>query len=189
MTEMPFESLFDDASAWQVCASGQAEGSVETITGPGGEAGLRLRYDFHGGGGFVVMRRVFPLTLPTTFAWGYQLRGEGPPNHFECKVASPGGFNVWRYLRQDFALPGEWQAIVMHERDMLFAWGPNGGGAPSEIEAIEFVIAAGPGGKGHLDISAAYLLDETLRTPAAITASSVSGTISTASSSAFSAFT
>lgn len=174
MTEMPFESLFDDASAWQVCASGQAEGSVETITGPGGKAGLRLRYDFHGGGGFVVMRRVFPLTLPTTFAWGYQLRGEGPPNHFECKVASPGGFNVWRYLRQDFALPGEWQAIVMHERDMLFAWGPNGGGAPSEIEAIEFVIAAGPGGKGHLDISAAYLLDETLRSPAAISASSES---------------
>jgi len=174
MTKALFESLFDDASAWQVCASGQAEGRVEKITGPDGATGLRLHYDFHGGGGFVVIRRVYQLTLPTTFAWGYQLRGEGPHNHFECKVASPGGFNVWRYLRQDFAMPAEWQPIIMHERDMVFAWGPNGGGAPSEIEAIEFVIAAGPGGKGHLDLAAAYLLDQTLRSPAAIGASSES---------------
>lgn len=172
MTVALFASLFDDVSAWQICASGQAEGRVETIKGPDREAGLRLQYDFHGGGGFVVIRRVFPLTLPTTFAWGYQLRGVGPRNHFECKVASPGGFNVWRYLRQDFMMPAEWQPVVMHDRDMIFAWGPNGGGAPSEIEAIEFVIAAGPGGKGYFDICAAYLHDETLRSPAAITASS-----------------
>ncbi len=174
MTQMPFESLFDDASAWQVFASGQATGNVEKITGPEGKAAVRLHYDFHDSGGFVVMRRIFPMTLPTTFAWGYQLRGEGPPNHFECKVASTGGFNVWRYTRQDFTLPKNWQAVVMNERDMLFAWGPNGGGAASEIEAIEFVIAAGPGGKGHIDVADAYLIDQTMRSPAAVSSSSES---------------
>ena len=28
---------------------------------------MRLKYDFHGGGGFVAMRRVFPFKLPETF--------------------------------------------------------------------------------------------------------------------------
>ena len=168
----PFCSLFDDPGTWQVFASGQAEGRLGPSSNNNGAAGLRLDYDFHGGGGFVVLRRVLPFTLPQTFEIGFQIRGGGLSNNFEFKVASPGGANVWRYLRQDFQLPADWTEFRFTERDLPFAWGPAGGGAPSAVEAIEFVIAAGDGGAGTLELAAAVLDDQTLRSPRAITASS-----------------
>lgn len=159
---------------WQVYASGQAEGSVIANKSRNGRVGLRLSYDFHGGGGFVAIRRVFEVTLPTTFEIGFHRRGDGPPNHFECKVTSLGGANVWRYLRQHDTLPSNWQNVRLNERNLPFAWGPAGGGSPARIEAIEFVIVAGPGGKGHLDLGEFHLLDQTFFQPVAIRASSES---------------
>lgn len=167
-----FFSMFSKAAEWQVVASGQAEGTLSQITGPQGKPGLRLEYDFHGGGGFVVLRRNLRFTMPETFEIGFHLRGEGPPNHFEFKVADPGGANVWRYLRRDFAIPEAWTNFQLHERDLPFAWGPAGGGAASEIGAVEIVIAAGPGGKGLLEIAEPTLEDQSLVTPREITASS-----------------
>ena len=168
----PFGSLFDDPAAWLVFASGQAEGHLSAIAGPAGHCGLRLDYDFHGGGGFVVIRRLLRFTLPETFEIGFHLRGEGQPNHFEVKVADPGGANVWRHLRPDFPLPAAWSGFHFHERDLPFAWGPAGGGAPCEVEAIEIVLAAGPGGRGALELVAPWLEDQTLSAPHAIHASS-----------------
>ena len=167
-----FASLFDDPGQWQVCASGQAKGRLAATEGPGGKAGLRLDYDFHGGGGFVVVRRLVALRLPDTFEIGFLLRGEGPPNHLEFKVAAPGGANVWRHLRPDFQLPAAWTDFRFHERELPFAWGPAGGGAPSEVEAVELVVAAGPGGRGSLCLAGASLVDQSLREPRSIRASS-----------------
>jgi hypothetical protein len=168
----PFISLFDDPAAWQVIASGQAEGRVSKITTSDGHAGLRLDYDFHGGGGFIAMRRVLRFKLPETFEIGFRLHGVGRPNHFEFKVVDPGGTNVWRHLQQDFTLPDVWAEHRFHERSLPFAWGPAGGGAPSEIDAVEFVIAAGPGGKGFLELAAPSFEDQTPGEPNAIIASS-----------------
>lgn len=172
MNTHPFVSIFDDPAAWQVFASGQAVGKLARIDGVDGKPGLRLDYDFHGGGGFVVIRQVVRFTLPETFEISFQLRGDGPPNHFEFKVADPGGTNVWRNLSQDFVLPAAWADYRFNERSLPFAWGPAGGGAPTEVEAIEFVIAAGPGGKGSLDLSAPGFEDQTLHSPRSIRASS-----------------
>lgn len=172
MTNHPFFSLFDDPGTWQVFASGQAEGRISGITGENGKPGLRFDYDFHGGGGFVVIRREIRFSLPETFEIGFRLRGEGPPNHFECKVAGLGGANVWRHLRPGFTMPETWSDFRFHERDLPFAWGPVGGGAPSEVAAVEFVIAAGPGGKGALELAGPSLEDQTLRSPLAIRTSS-----------------
>ncbi len=169
---MDFSSLFETSEEWQVFASGNAQGSLTPVTAPDGTLGVRLDYDFHGGGGFVVMRRAIPLTLPNTFEIGFQMRGKGPPNHFEFKVASPGGLNVWRHLRQDFPLPTTWTDFSFNERAFPFAWGPAGGGAPSEVEAVEIVIAAGPGGRGTLELSHASLEDQTLSLPHSVHASS-----------------
>jgi len=169
---MNFNSLFADPDGWQVFASGHAEGKTSRITTVDGAPGMRLEYDFHGGGGFVVIRRAVELSLPHTFEIGFRLRGEGPPNHFEFKVASPGGVNVWRHLRQDFHMSPEWSDFRFREREFPFAWGPAGGGAPSQVEAVEIVIAAGPGGKGFLELSQASMEDQTLRNPKAVTASS-----------------
>jgi len=167
-----FASLFDDPGQWQVFASGQSEGKLSQIPGPDGQPGIRFEYNFHGGGGFVVMRRVSPLVMPGTFEIGFAVRGSGPPNNFELKVAAPGGADVWRHLRPDCQLPADWGNYRFTERELPFAWGPAGGGPPSDVEAVEFVIAAGPGGKGVLELSSVYLEDQTLRHPRSIQASS-----------------
>lgn len=172
MNTHPFFSLFGNPESWQVFASGQAEGKISRIEGADGQPGLRLDYDFHGGGGFVVIRQVVRFTLPETFEIGFRLRGTGPPNHFEFKVADPGGSNVWRNLSQDFAMPAAWLDYRFNERSLPFAWGPAGGGAASVIESVEFVIAAGPGGSGMLELSVPTFEDQTLRSPHLIEASS-----------------
>ena len=168
----PFFSLFENPDDWQVVASGLAKGLLSRISDSRGNPGLRLDYDFHGGGGFVVIRRALPFTLPETFEIGFDLRGEGPPNHFEFKVADPSGTNVWRLLRAGFIIPKTWNALHLHERDLPFAWGPAGGGAPSEVGAVEFVIAAGPGGRGFLELGSPAFQDETFHKPLSVHASS-----------------
>ncbi|MBC8126616.1 MAG: discoidin domain-containing protein [Gloeobacteraceae cyanobacterium ES-bin-144] len=172
MNPHPFFSLLDNLSEWQVFASGQAVGKLSKTTDTPGNAGIRLDYDFHGGGGFVAIRRVFHFNLPEAFEIGFHMRGEGPQNHFEFKVAGPSGANVWRHLNPDFRLPDAWTDHRFHERSLLFAWGPAGGGAPSEIEAVEFVIAAGPGGKGVLELASPSFEDQTSGKPLEIRASS-----------------
>ena len=171
MNRHPFISLFEDFATWQVIASGQAEGTISAITDARNQPGLRLDYNFNGGGGFVAIRRSLPFKLPETFEIGFEMRGHGMPNHFEFKVVDPGGTNVWRHLHQDFNLPNTWTAHRFHERNLPFAWGPAGGGAPSEVGAVEFVIAAGPGGKGFLELSGPTFEDQTAGYPIAISAS------------------
>lgn len=164
--------LFAEPANWLVAASGQAEGRLSAIGGPAGQAGLRLEYDFHGGSGFVVIRKELGIALPETFAIGFKLRGEGPPNHFEFKVADRGGANVWRHLQPDCPWPPEWTPRQVRERDLPFAWGPAGGGAAAEVGAIEFAVVAGPGGCGTLELTDFSLRDESFRTAAQVAASS-----------------
>lgn len=172
MSGHAFFTLFDDPAQWQVFASGQAEGVLSFIDGGDGARGLRLDYDFHGGGGFVAIRRAIDFKLPETFQIGFLLRGAGLANNFEFKVAAPGGADVWRYLCPQFAWPASWLDQRVRERDLPFAWGPAGGGAPEEVEAVEFVVAAGPGGAGWLELARPVFEDQTLRKPAAACASS-----------------
>ncbi|MES2920017.1 MAG: discoidin domain-containing protein [Verrucomicrobiota bacterium] len=172
MSAHPFFSLFDDPAQWQVFASGQSEGVIIQIEAKDGSPGLRLNYDFHGGGGFVVIRRVIGFTLPGTFEFGFSLRGEGPTNNFEFKVADPGNTNVWRRLRENVKLPDSWTDIRFHERDLPFAWGPAGGGAPSAVGSVEFAIVAGSGGKGVVEFVSPTYEDQGLHTPRSISASS-----------------
>lgn len=168
----PFADFFTDPASWQVIASGQAEGHLSRTTGPDGKPALRLDYDFHGSGGFVVARREIQFILPEIFEIRFCLRGQGLPNHFEFKVADPSGTNAWRSLHPNFCLPETWTEQRLHERDLPYAWGPAGGGAPGSVGAIEWVIAAGPGGSGTVYFSDISLTDQTLNMPQAVRASS-----------------
>ena len=142
------DAMFDDASSWKVFSSGEARGDLKPI-----KSGLGLDFDFHGGGGFVVMRREMILAWPGSFRLSFRLRGDGPDNHFEFKVADPSGENVWRHQRLNHRLTKRGEIISLTERDLPFAWGPAGGGSPEAIGAVEFVIAAGPGGEGSIELS------------------------------------
>ena len=168
----PLADFFDDPATWEVVASGQAEGHLTRAEGPAGKTALRLDFDFHGSGGFIVARKVVHFILAETFELRLGLRGHSLANHFEFKVADPSGTNVWRYQRQNYQVSPSWTDCRITERDLPFAWGPAGGGAPKAVGAIELVIAAGPGGKGEVYFCDIALEDQTLGKPKEIHASS-----------------
>jgi hypothetical protein len=140
---------FDAPESWMAVASGLAELKIGAKQGRSGHA-LRLSFDFHGGGGFVVARKELALSLSADWEFRFRLRGELPPNQFEFKLISPDGASVWRWKQDVLTVDGRWKEFSIPCSAMPFAWGPAGGGLPVEIGAIEFVIAAGEGGAGNL---------------------------------------
>ncbi len=130
--------------------------------GPGGNA-MRLDFDFHGGGGFVGVRRLLPLQLPESYTFGFNIRGKAPANILEFKLADSSGQNVWRYRVEAFEFPADWQPLAIRNSQIEFAWGPLGGGPARSTEAVELVIAAGPGGKGTVWIDQLWFQDLTYR--------------------------
>ncbi len=161
---------FSDAAGWQAFASGEAEMKVTAETGA-----LRLDFDFHGGGGFVVARKEFRFAIPDDYAFAFRVRGTAPKNTFEFKLADPSGKNVWRWQQAAFAFGKQARELNLRGSRIDFAWGPAGGGTPAQLGAIEFVLSAGPGGKGTVWIEDLRFQDRTIRRRPAVTASSAVG--------------
>ena len=148
MAETPLDD-FADLSAWLPVASGLAQLDISPDIGPRGKA-MRLDFDFRGGGGFAVARRPLSLTLPDSYAIRFDVRGTGPRNTIELKLADPSEKNVWWHRKEGFELPADWRPVRIRSSEIEFAWGPAGGGAMREVGAIELAIVAGPGGKGSV---------------------------------------
>lgn len=162
---------FTDLSAWTAVASGLAHLEISQDQGPHGKA-MRLDFDFKGGGGFVVARKMFSLPLPEAYAFSFNLRGSAPANKFEFKLIDPLNQNVWWYHRDTFDFPADWQPFQIRSSRIEFAWGPAGGGPMPEVGALEFVIAAGPGGRGTVWIDDLRFADHSVRAAPRVQASS-----------------
>ncbi len=162
---------FREISGWIAVASGQAELALALDEGPHGNS-LRLDFDFHGGGGFVVARKGFRRRLPASFAFSVGVRGVAPANRFELKLADPAGTSVWWFHRDAFTFPAQWQPLRIASREIEFAYGPAGGGPMRELGAIELAIAAGPGGRGTLWFADLGFEDLEPRVPPVVSASS-----------------
>jgi tetratricopeptide (TPR) repeat protein len=162
---------FSDVSGWSAVASGRAELRISREPSPQGSA-LRLDFDFHGGGGFVVARRALARALPESWALALRIRGEAPANKLELKLVDPSNRNVWWWHRDAFAFPPEWTPLRIRSSEVSFAWGPAGGGALRELAALELAIAAPPGGRGTVWIEDLRFEDLSLREPPRVTASS-----------------
>jgi hypothetical protein len=161
---------FTDLSDWMAVTSGQARLAIAPEQGPHGPA-MRLDFDFGESGGFVVARKSFAISLPESFVFHLAIRAQAPPNKFEFKLVDPSGVNVWRYLDENFDFAADWRTLSIPGNRIDFAWGPAGGGAPVEIGAIEFAVAAGPGGQGTLWIADLRLEDRTVYEPPRLRAS------------------
>jgi len=140
---------FGDISGWSAVASGQVELRLSREPGPLGAA-LRLDFDFHGGGGFAVARKVFGRSLPERYAFICNVRGDAPANRLEWKLVDPSGRNVWWAKREGFEFPREWSPLRIASGEIEFAWGPAGGGVAKELGVLEIAIVAGPGGRGSV---------------------------------------
>jgi hypothetical protein len=161
---------FTDLSGWMPVMSGQARLVLRAEPAPRGQA-MRLDFDFGDGGGFVVARKPFAFTLPESFTFHLDVRAAAPSNRFEFKLVDPAGVNVWRYEDAAFDFESDWRTLSIPGSRIDFAWGPAGGGAPTEVGAIEFAVAAGPGGRGSLWIADLRLEDRTPRAPPRLQAS------------------
>ncbi len=170
MTSNPIDD-FADVTRWMPVASGLARLTI-TARHEHGRTAMQLEFDFGAGGGFVVARRTLDLDVPETWVLAFDLRGAGPRNNLEIKLADESGRNVWWFKREAFALPETWQEIRLRSSDLQFAWGPAGGGPLRHAGAIEIAIAAGPGGVGSLAIANLRIEDHTYRETPRLSASS-----------------
>ena len=162
---------FTDASSWMAVASGLAELRISSDP-VDARPSMRLEFDFHGGGGFVVARKVFSRHIPESYSVSFAIRGAAPANRLELKLADASGRNVWWHHWDAFEFPSEWRTIAVRSRDIEFAWGPQGGGALSQLGAIELAITAAPGGAGTVWIADLRLEDRTYRSTPVVHASS-----------------
>lgn len=163
---------FLDIQAWSAVTSGQAQLTLSADAGPNGSGALRLDYDFKGGAGFVVARkRIARAAIPETWALSLSIRGAALANKLEVKLIDPTGANVWWWRRDAFAFTPDWQPLLIRSSEVEFAWGPAGGGAMQDLDAIEIAIVAGPGGRGSVSIANLQFEDRSLRALPRVTAS------------------
>jgi hypothetical protein len=132
----------DDPQAWQAFP---ADGVQLDLSDDAGA--LRLDFSFSGGG-YAIARRAVDLDLPPNYEFRFQVRGVAPRNHLEFKLVDDSGENVWWHVRRDVNWSSDYQVFTIKKRQVDFAWGPQGGGAPTHIAAIEFAVTAGEGGQG-----------------------------------------
>jgi hypothetical protein len=165
--------LHIDLSAWQHVVSGNAQLKLTPLPS-GRTTALKLDYDFHGGGGFVVARCALSGAMPEDYAVNFRLRGTGAVNSLELKLIDATGQNVWRHVQKDLVPPQRWKNFKIPSQEIDFAWGPMGSGRMATLGSIEFAIVAGAGGQGTLWISDLEIEDCTPTAPPQVAASSAS---------------
>ncbi len=138
---------FEDVSGWSAQASPGASLEIAQDAGKTGNA-MRLDFDFRGGG-FVIARKAFAITLPPNFAFTFDMKGEALPNTFEIKIVEPKGTTVWWRVQRDFAFQRDWQRVVAKKSRFELAWGKPGGG-PKKVAFLEIALSTGEGGKGSI---------------------------------------
>jgi hypothetical protein len=143
----PFEAL----TPWAADASTDVFSTLTAVDGHDGRA-MRLSYDFNGRSGYAFAARSIDLDVPENYEISFWLRGEMAPNTLEIKFVDASGDNVhWRQIR-GFRANAEWTRYVIKARQILWAWGPNPDRTFRGARRIEFVVTAGEGGAGWIEV-------------------------------------
>ncbi|MDQ3674155.1 MAG: discoidin domain-containing protein, partial [Gemmatimonadota bacterium] len=140
---------FDSVTHWTPAFADGVDVSVHPDSGLHGR-GMRIDFDFHGRGGYAVVRRAVNLTMPANYEFSFAIRGEAPVNTLEFKMVDSTGENVWWSNTTNFVFPREWTTLTRKKRQISFAWGPIADKELRRVFAIELAITAGSGGKGSV---------------------------------------
>jgi len=159
-------------SDWRPASSADAVVRLSEVMA-GQNPALQMEFEFKQGGGFVVARRAWSLSLPSEFAVHCRLRGRGAVHQLEFKLVDPSGQNVWRHVIQNPSLGSRWKRLRVPSREIDFAWGPAGGGRITELGFIEFAVVASESGTGSLGIADVAFDDLSPKEPPSVAASSV----------------
>ena len=142
---------FETLSPWSADASTDVSSAVSAVPGHDGKA-MRLDYDFNGRSGYAFAARAIDLDIPANYEISFWLRGEMQPNTLEIKFVDASGDNVhWRRVER-FRANAEWTRYTIKARQIVRAWGPNPDHTFRGAERIEFVVTAGQGGNGWIEI-------------------------------------
>jgi hypothetical protein len=143
----PFETL----TPWTADASTDVSSAISAVEGHDGRA-MRLAYDFNGRSGYAFAARALDLDVPENYEISFWLRGEMVPNTLEIKFVDASGDNVhWRQIRGFQATP-DWTRYTIKKRQIARAWGPNPDHTFRGAERMEFVVTAGEGGAGWIEV-------------------------------------
>jgi F5/8 type C domain len=140
---------FESIDSWKTTPSDGVSLTLAQDPGAHGKA-IRLDFDFHSHGGYAVIHKELPISLPANYEFSFAVRGNGPTNNLEFKLIDATGDNVWWSNQRDFVFPHDWQTVALKKRNITFAWGPIGGGEIKRVAAIEIAITAGSGGRGSV---------------------------------------
>lgn len=149
---------FETLTPWKADASTDVSSAISAVDGHQGRA-MRLEYDFNGRSGYAFAARTLDLAVPDNYEISFWARGEMLPNTLEIKFTDASGENVhWRQVRA-FQATGGWTRYVIKKRQIIWAWGPNPDRTFRGAARIEFVVTAGEGGRGWLEIDQLELRD------------------------------
>jgi hypothetical protein len=141
---------FDSVTQWSTAPADGVEISVHPDSSGLHGRSMRVDFDFHGHGGYAVIRRPLRMILPPNFEISFAIRGNAPTNTLELKMVDSTGENVWWSNNQNFQFPRDWQTVTRKKRQISFAWGPTSDKELKRFAAIELAITAGSGGKGSI---------------------------------------
>ena len=142
---------FEDLTPWTADASTDVDAAVSVVEGHDGEA-MRLTYDFNGRSGYAFAARALPLSVPENYEIAFWVRGQGPTNTLEIKLVDASGENVHWRRTPNWTAPNGWTLFTIKKRQIDFAWGPTTDKTFTGAARIEFVVTAGEGGRGFIEV-------------------------------------
>lgn len=136
---------FETIAAWRANASDGVSSTISSAPGHLGGA-LRLDFDFHDVSGYAFATRALPINFPDNFDISFWIRAEAPVNTLEVKFTDAAGENVWWRNQPNVHFPSAWTRVVIHRRQIEFAWGPASDHTLRHTERMEIVVTRGSGG-------------------------------------------
>lgn len=141
---------FSTLSRWKAIVSDGARLALRLGEGRAGKS-MVMEFDLSGGAGYVIAEKPFPLDLPANYQFTFDLRAEAPVNNFEFKIIDEFE-NVHWIKRMNMSYPTVWTKQRIKKRHLSFAWGPEPGRELRHVRRLQFVVSAGTGGAGKVEI-------------------------------------
>ncbi len=148
---------FESIDGWGEIKS---EGVVCQLSPEPGAQGsaLGMSFEFPAPTGYVGAGKDLPLNLPDDYKITFSIKGAAEENTLEFKLIDAAGNTYWKKF-ENFSFPQDWKEITIRKKQIVFAWGPSGGGAIQNVKRVEFAVSCGKGGKGHVLIDDLNLTD------------------------------